>query len=60
MLAAATRSCLLINHARFGRTALHVLSDLTDFDTIITDDAPAPEERAAMDRAGIILTIAKD
>lgn len=60
MMAAATRSCLLINHARFGRTALHVLSDLTDFDTIITDDAPAPEERAAMDRAGIILTIAKD
>lgn len=60
MIAAARKTCLLINHARFGRTALHVLADLTDFDTIITDAAPAPEERAALDRAGITLTIARD
>ncbi len=60
MMAAAGRSCLLINHQRFGRSALHVLADLTDFDAIITDDAPAPEERAALDRAGITLTIAAE
>ncbi len=60
MMAASARCCLLINHARFGRSALHVLADLTEFDTIITDDAPAPEDRAALDRAGIALTIAKD
>lgn len=60
MMAAAGRSCLLINHGRFGRSALHVLADLTEFDTIITDDAPDPENRAALDRAGLHLTIAKD
>lgn len=60
MIAAAGRSCLLVNHARFGRSALHVLADLTEFDTIITDAAPAPEDRAALDRAGIRLTIARE
>lgn len=60
MMAAATRTCLLINHERFGRTALHVLANLADFDTIITDANPAPEARAPLDRAGIAPTIAKD
>ncbi len=59
MMAAAAKTCLLINHQRFGRSALHVLAGLADFDTIITDDHPAPEDRAALDRAGITLTIAR-
>lgn len=59
MMTAAARSCLLVNHARFGRSALHVLADLSEFDAIITDAPPAPEDRAATDRAGIVLTIAK-
>lgn len=58
MMRAATRSCLLINHARFGRTALHHLADLAAFDRIITDAPPQPEETAALDRAGLRLTIA--
>jgi DeoR/GlpR family transcriptional regulator of sugar metabolism len=60
MMAAAARRCLLVNHSRFGRNALHVLADLTEFDTIISDGAPAPEDRAALDRAGIRLTFAKE
>lgn len=60
MMAAAGRRCLLVNHQRFGRPALHVLADLTEFDTIITDDTPAPEAQAALDRAGIRLTIARN
>jgi len=60
MMHAAERSVLLVNHARFGRSALHALADLTEFDAIITDAPPAPEDRAAIDRAGIALTIAKD
>lgn len=60
MMAGAARSVLLVNHRRFGRPALHVLADLTEFDAIITDAEPAPEERVATDRAGIALTIAKD
>ena len=58
MMQAATRSCLLINHARFGRTALHHLADLAAFDRIITDAQPQPEETAAIERAGLRLTIA--
>ena len=38
MMAAAHRSCLLVNHQRFGRSALHVLADLTEFDAIIKSD----------------------
>lgn len=60
MMRAAEHSVLLVNHARFGRSALHALADLTEFDAIITDAPPAPEDRAAIDRAGIALTIAKD
>ncbi len=60
MMTCAERSVLLVNHRRFGRTALHVMAELAEFDTIITDAEPAPGERAATDRAGIALTIAKD
>lgn len=59
MMASAERRVLLVNHRRFGRSALHVLADLAEFDAIITDAPPAPEDRAAIDRAGIVLTIAK-
>jgi DeoR/GlpR family transcriptional regulator of sugar metabolism len=58
MMAAATRCCLLVNHARFGHSALHLLADLSDFDWVITDAPPAPEARARLQRDGIALTIA--
>ncbi|MFP8965189.1 DeoR/GlpR family DNA-binding transcription regulator [Pokkaliibacter sp. CJK22405] len=57
MMASAARTCLLINHNRFGRTALHVLADLSEFDTVITDKAPADDARAALEKAGIELTL---
>lgn len=60
MMAAASRCYLLINHARFGRSALHVLADLTTFDGIITDDDPPEPDRAAIEKAGITLTVARD
>ncbi|MDB6178355.1 DeoR/GlpR family DNA-binding transcription regulator [Paracoccus sp. Z330] len=56
MIAAADRRILLVNHRRFGHSALHRMADLSDFEAIITD-AP-PESRTAIDRAGIALTIA--
>lgn len=59
MMAAATRSCLLVNHQRIGQSALHVLADLTGFSTIITDDDPTPEALASLTQAGIALHIAK-
>jgi DeoR/GlpR family transcriptional regulator of sugar metabolism len=60
MMQAAERSCLLVNRTRFGRSALHVLAELPDFDAIITDGAPEPETRVALDRAGVAITIARD
>ena len=53
---AATR-VLLVNHNRFGHTALHRLAALAEFDHIITDRAPEPETCAALSRAGLSLTI---
>ena len=39
---------------------MHALADLSDFDAIITDAAPASDDRAAIDQAGLRLTIARD
>jgi len=58
MMAAASNKCLLVNHARFGRTALHKLADLEEFDTIITDKTPPAEASAIMNRAGLYPTVA--
>jgi DeoR/GlpR family transcriptional regulator of sugar metabolism len=60
MMDAATQSCLLINHTRFGRSALHYLADLGEFSAIITDAALAAEEAAVLQRAGISITIATE
>ncbi|GAA3080509.1 DeoR/GlpR family DNA-binding transcription regulator [Rhizobium viscosum] len=58
MISSSARSCLLVNHQRIGHTALHVMADLTDFDTVITDSAPSAAVLDEFDRAGIKLTIA--
>jgi len=55
---AATR-CLIVNHARFGRTALHRLAGLEEFGHIITDAPPPADSRAALTEAGLPLTIAR-
>ncbi|MDK4739902.1 DeoR/GlpR family DNA-binding transcription regulator [Rhizobium sp. CNPSo 3464] len=58
MIASASKTCLLVNHQRIGHTALHVMADLADFDTIITDDTPEPAALKQLERANITLTIA--
>jgi DeoR/GlpR family transcriptional regulator of sugar metabolism len=60
MIASAAKACLLVNHQRFDRTALHVLADLADFDLVITDDTPATAARDALDKADIALKIAAE
>jgi DeoR/GlpR family transcriptional regulator of sugar metabolism len=60
MMAAADRRCLLVNHRRFGQSALHALADLAEFDTIITDAPPAAPAQDALRAAGLTLTLAKD
>ncbi len=60
MMDAAARTCLLINHSRFGHSALHELARLEEFDHIITDAPPDPAEAAALIEAGIGVTIATE
>jgi DeoR/GlpR family transcriptional regulator of sugar metabolism len=38
MLRAANRSILLIDHGKLGKTALHQLAPLADFDLVVVDD----------------------
>mgnify|MGYP000194551654 FL=1 len=58
MQASARQSCLLINHTRFERTALHKLCDLTDYTAIITDDTPPQAALDAMAEGGVDLIVA--
>ncbi|OBQ92518.1 DeoR family transcriptional regulator [Mesorhizobium sp. AA23] len=51
MIASSRQSCLLVNSRRFGHTALHVLADLNDFGTIISDK-PLPHETAVQLEGG--------
>lgn len=60
MMASATRRCLLVNHLRFDRTALHRLATLDEFDTIITDNAPSEAAAAALRAAGLAMTVANE
>jgi DeoR/GlpR family transcriptional regulator of sugar metabolism len=59
MLNAAVKTCLLVNHTRFDRVALHVLANLDYFDWVITDQVPEPNVQQQLVDAGIQLTIAR-
>jgi|TARA_R110001583_G_scaffold45152_3_gene142620 DeoR/GlpR family transcriptional regulator of sugar metabolism len=59
MLNTAVKTCLLVNHTRFDRVALHVLASLDDFDWVITDQVPEPSVQQQLVDAGIQLTIAR-
>lgn len=58
MMAASEKCCLLVNHQRFNRTALHVLADLSDFDMVVTDSEPSADAMSGLKKSGVTLTIA--
>lgn len=58
MIEASAKTCLLVHHSRFGRTALHKFSNVSEFDVVITDAAPAPESITALTQAELLLSIA--
>jgi len=53
MIHAGTTCYLLVHHSRFGRTALHKLANLGEFDGIITDALPGPAAVSALTKANI-------
>lgn len=60
MMASSRRTCLLVNSRRFGHTALHVLADLAEFDTVISD-APLPQDTSAeLGEAKTVVRITKE
>ncbi|OLO09771.1 hypothetical protein BTW08_01420 [Salinicola sp. MH3R3-1] len=52
-MAAAERRILLVHSAKFGRSALHRLADLAEFDLVLIDEGLAAEHRRELDDAGI-------
>ncbi|MBR9891362.1 DeoR/GlpR transcriptional regulator [bacterium] len=60
MMDAAAQSVLLVNHLRFGQTALHVLAEYAEFAAVVTDAEPSQDERARIGTAGAALLVAAE
>lgn len=60
MIASAARKYLLVDHQKFGRTALHVMTDLDVFDGIVTSSELDDRHAAFLRDQGIGLTIAEE
>lgn len=58
MLRAAAKSVLLIDHFKLGKTALHHLAPLADFDLIVVDDGVDADGRRALEEARTPFAIA--
>ncbi|GGW24992.1 DeoR family transcriptional regulator [Gemmobacter lanyuensis] len=54
---AASRRVLLVDSSKFGKVALHLFADLTDFDAVYTDDGLPPETAQQLISAGVRLKI---
>ena len=60
MMAASRQACLLVNSWRFGHTALHVLADLAEFDTVISDKSLPHDTAAELGGGKTVVCIAKE
>lgn len=58
MIASAAKRYLMVDHQKFGRTALHLLADLKSFDGVITTDALPNDKAKALQGADIKLHFA--
>ena len=58
MMRAARRVVLCVDHTKFGRQSISQLCALEAINTVITDQAPPPEMRAALSKAGVELIVA--
>lgn len=55
MMAASAQRLLLLDHGKFGRTALHVFADLTAFDAVLVSAALPAAQAEALRSAGVRL-----
>jgi DeoR family myo-inositol catabolism operon transcriptional repressor len=56
----AEKTVLLISRTKFGVTGLMTFAQLSDFDVLITDEAPSPADQQRLRDCGAQLIIAKD
>jgi DeoR/GlpR family transcriptional regulator of sugar metabolism len=59
MLEVAARRYLLLDHTKLGRSALHQVVPLADFDLVIVDDGATPEALADLDDHGVRYEVAR-
>ena len=60
MIRSSAKHYLMVDHQKFGRTALHYLSDLTAFDGVVTTSALAIPLKQKLTEQGIKLHFAVD
>lgn len=58
MIAHSARTVLMVDHAKFGRPAPHLLGRLDEFDLLITDDEIDPSDLAELRQHGIEIEVA--
>lgn len=58
-MANSTSTVLLVDHAKFGRPASHLLAKLTDFDLVVVDEGIDAEDETEMRAAGVHYEIAR-
>ena len=56
----AETTVLLLSRAKFGVTGLMTFAQLEDFDMLVTDEAPSPEDQARVKNSGARLMIASE
>lgn len=57
MMEVANRRILLLDHSKFGATALNRLAELAEFDCVMVTDGIRDAQREAIEEAGIRLTV---
>lgn len=57
-MAHASRTVLMVDHAKFGRPAPHLLCRVDDFDVVITDDSIDPEDLAELRQHDVEVRVA--
>lgn len=57
MTASASRGILMVDSSKFGKVALHLFADLTDFDLVLTDDALPDDTARSLRGAGVNLKV---
>jgi DeoR/GlpR family transcriptional regulator of sugar metabolism len=59
MMSACSRRLLLVDHVKFGKVALHVLDELTSFDTVLVTDGIGDAAAQQLEQAGVRLRIVR-